>query len=90
MPEKILKFLPEKKTNHPEKKIENVPEKTSNCPRFFFLSGREKQFPPEKKTKKSTKNRFLGHFSFSRVKKNADGDIMYLIFVYKSSTAGGF
>ena len=28
-----------------------------------------KNFPPEKKPQKNTKNRFLGHFSFSRVKK---------------------
>ena len=81
---KILKFLPEKNKMQPEKKSENLPEKTKCnprknlkiCPRKLHnarenlgKSGREKYFPPEKKTKKKAKYWFLGHFSFSRVKK---------------------
>ena len=69
VPEKILKFLPEKKKSQPEKKYEKVHEKTSNCPRKKLKKWARKKILPEKKTKKSAQNRFLGHFSFSRVKK---------------------
>ena len=70
LPEKILKFPPEKKRSHPEKKYENVPEKTSNCPRKKIQKWARKNFPTEEKPRKNTKNRFFGHFSFSRVKKS--------------------
>ena len=68
-PRKFLNFCPRKKKVTPRKNSKMCPRKLQTAREIFKKSGREKQFSPEKKTKKSTKNRFLGHFSFSRVKK---------------------
>ena len=70
LPEKILNFLPEKKKVPPRKNTKKSPRKFQTAREKFNKSGRDKKFLPETKNKKSAKNRCLGHFSFSRVKKN--------------------
>ena len=67
-PRKILNFCPRKKKS-PREKIRKFARENFKVPEIFFFKWARKQFPPEKKTQKSTKNRFLGHFSFSREKK---------------------
>ena len=70
MPEKILNFLPEKKTNQPEKKFENLPEKTSKCPRKNFQKWARKTISArEKKQKKYQKPFSRALFIFSGKKK---------------------
>ena len=70
MPEKILKFLPEKKTTQPEKKFANVPEKTSKCPRKNFQKCPRKTISArEKKPKKYQKPFSRALFIFSGKKK---------------------
>ena len=59
---KFLNFCLRKKKKNPDKKIENVPGKTSDCPRKIKKKWARKKKSPEKKTKKSIKKRFLGHF----------------------------
>ena len=60
----------EKQIFNPRRNLKICPRKLQNARENIGKSGREKQFSPEKKTKKSAKKCFLGHFSFSRVKKN--------------------
>ena len=60
-PRKFLNFWARKKLP-PEKKYENVPEKTQTTREKFLKGAREKKNLPQKKIKKSTKKRFLGHF----------------------------
>ena len=55
MPEKILKFLPEKKNHLPEKKFENVPEKTSKYPRKIFQKCPRKTVSAREKNPKQVK-----------------------------------
>ena len=66
---KFLNFSPRKIKCNPRKNLKIYPRKFQNARENFGKSGREKYFSPEKKTKKKVKNWFLGHFSFSRVKK---------------------
>ena len=71
VPEKILKFLPEKKKSHPEKKIEIVPEKTSDCPRKISKKVGEKKISArEKNPKKYQKTFSRALFIFSGKKIN--------------------
>ena len=60
----------EKQIFNPRKNLKICPRKLQNARENFKKSGREKHFLPEKKTKKVRKKCFLGHFSFSRGKKN--------------------
>ena len=70
MPEKILKFLPEKKKSQPEKKYEKVHEKTSNCPRKKLKKvGEKKNSAREKNQKKCPKPFSRALFIFSGKKK---------------------
>ena len=71
VPEKILKFLPEKKKSQPEKKYEKVHEKTSNCPRKKLKKvGEKKNSAREKNQKKCPKPFSRALFIFSGEKKN--------------------
>ena len=70
VPEKILKFLPEKKKSQPEKKYEKVHEKTSNCPRKKLKKvGEKKNSAREKNQKKCPKPFSRALFIFSGKKK---------------------
>ena len=71
MPEKILKFLPEKKKSQPEKKYEKVPEKTLDCPREIQKKvGEKKNSSREKNQKQCQKPFSRALFIFSGKKKN--------------------
>ena len=59
----------ERKQFIPRKNSKMCPRKLQTAREKLKKKWARKKNPPEKKTKKSTKKRFLGHFSFSRVKK---------------------
>ena len=61
-PRKFINFCPRKKQITPRKNTKMCPRKLQTARENFCKSGREKKNLPEKKTEKSTKKRFLGHF----------------------------
>ena len=67
---KYLEFLKfQKKKKKPRKNLKICPRKLQNARENHVKVGEKNIFHPRKKPKKSAKKLFLGHFSFSRVRK---------------------
>ena len=64
VPEKILKFLPEKKKVNPRKNKKKCTRKGQTAREKIQKSGREKKISPGKKPKKVPKTVFSGTFHF--------------------------